>query len=115
MNPQVKQKWVSALRSGEYPQITRRLHTDNGFCCLGVLCDLYGKENNVEWELECGNIYEFNLYVFQGNGTFLPLSVVEWSGLENGSPYVDGGKTLALLNDHGKTFEEIADVIEEQL
>jgi hypothetical protein len=41
--------------------------------------------------------------------------VVEWSGLENGSPYVDGGKTLALLNDHGKTFEEIADVIEEQL
>jgi hypothetical protein len=110
MNPQIKQKWVSVLRSGEYQQTQGRLRTDNGFCCLGVLCDLYGKEHNVEWEPGCDNHYEF-----QGNNASLSLYVVEWSGLEGSNPYVDGGKTLSLLNDSGKTFEEIADVIEEQL
>jgi hypothetical protein len=104
MNPQIKQKWVSALLSGEYQQTQNRLRTDNGFCCLGVLCDLYGKENNVEWELGCGNLYQF-----QGNYGTLPSSVVEWSSLE------DRGTTLIVLNDSGKTFEEIADIIEEQM
>ena len=35
--------WVKALRSGEYKQTTGQLRKDDGHCCLGVACDLYGK------------------------------------------------------------------------
>jgi len=110
MNEQVKQKWLSALRSGDYQQTKNYLHTDNGFCCLGVLCDLYGKEHNVEWELaDDGNNYEFQDYP-----SFLPLPVVEWAGVESYCPSIPG-TSLVTLNDMGSTFNEIADWIEEHL
>ena len=37
--PRVK-KWIAALRSGDYPQTFKRLRDKQGFCCLGVACDL---------------------------------------------------------------------------
>jgi len=112
MNPQIKQKWVSALRSGDYQQGRSYLRTDNGFCCLGVLCDLYGKENNVEWNLANNG----HNYKFQDKESHLPPSVVEWSGIADSNPYVNGGiGTLSGLNDRGSTFNVIADVIEEHL
>jgi hypothetical protein len=112
MNPQIKQKWVSALRSGEYQQGKYRLHTKDKFCCLGVLCDLYGKENNVEWNLmNNGHNYEF-----QNKESHLPSSVKKWAGVEDCNPHVnDGESTLARLNDSGSTFEEIAHIIENHL
>jgi len=111
MNPQIKQKWVDALRSGEYQQTKGRLHDEDGFCCLGVLCDLYIKENNVEWELvNNGNYYEFQYKVAD-----LPFSVVEWSGIPSHNLMDISERTFAELNDKGFTFNEIADVIEEHL
>jgi len=114
MNPQIKQKWVDALRSGEYQQTKGRLHDENGFCCLGVLCDLYGKENNVEWVIS----EYFGRYMFQNEGADLPFSVIKWSGIADSGPPSDDQMcigTLAALNDGGSTFNEIADVIEKQL
>ena len=116
MNPQIKQKWVDALRSGEYQQTQRYLRTDDGFCCLGVLCDLYGKENNVEWNLVVAEDGDRDYYEFQYKTGRIPLSVVEWAGVEDGNPRVDDEiGTLANLNDKGSTFEQIADLIEEHL
>jgi hypothetical protein len=116
MNPQIKQKWVSALRSGDYQQGRNYLRTDNGFCCLGVLCDLYGKENNVEWNLAVAEDGDRDYYEFQDKTGCIPLSVVEWAGVEDSNPYVNGGiGTLSGLNDRGSTFEQIAYVIEEHL
>jgi len=112
MNPQIKQKWVSALRSGEYQQTQRLLHDENGFCCLGVLCDLYLKENQLEWE---PSTHSNNVYVFQDMVASLPLSVIEWSGVEGYNFPVAAKYLLAELNDGGSTFIEIADVIEKQL
>lgn len=43
MNPEIKAKWVAALRSGDYEQGRGYLHR-GGFCCLGVACDLFIKE-----------------------------------------------------------------------
>jgi hypothetical protein len=51
MTPELKQKWIEALRSGKYTQTTGRLRSmaypDNqpqpaaaSFCCLGVLCEV---------------------------------------------------------------------------
>ena len=37
---ELKDKWLEALRSGEYSQTTETLKDENGFCCLGVLCDV---------------------------------------------------------------------------
>jgi len=111
MNPQIKQKWLNALRSGEYQQTQRHLRTEDGFCCLGVLCDLYVKENNVEWEID-----EDDIYRYEKHFTLLPPSVVGWAGVEDSNPYVNGGiGTLSGLNDRGSTFEQIAYVIEEHL
>ena len=112
MNPQIKQKWVSALRSGDYQQTKGRLRKEDKFCCLGVLCDLYAKENNVEWNLaNNGHNYEFQEFE-----SYLPSSVRKWAGVEACNPHVnDGESTLVRLNDSGSTFEQIADVIEHQL
>ena len=111
MNPQIKQKWVSALRSGDYQQGRNYLRTDNGFCCLGVLCDLYGKENNVEWEID-----EVDGYLYEKNSTLLPLSVMEWADVDGQNADINNGtETLAALNDRGSTFNEIADLIENHL
>jgi len=110
MNPQIKQKWVDALRSGDYKQGQNYLRTNNGFCCLGVLCDLYGKEHNVEWELVDAGIY----YEFQDKKAILPLSVIEWAGVEDDNPEICE-TPLSRLNDTRSTFNEIADLIEEHL
>ena len=112
MNPQIKQKWVSALRSGEYQQGQYCLRKEDKFCCLGVLCDLYGKENNVEWNL----VNNGHNYEFQEFESYLPYSVRKWAGVEGCNPIVnDEESTLVRLNDGGSTFNEIADVIEKQL
>lgn len=42
MNPELKAKWVEALRSGEYQQGVMYLKRDGCFCCLGVLCEVAG-------------------------------------------------------------------------
>jgi len=112
MNPQIKQKWVDALRSGEYQQTQNYLRKEDGFCCLGVLCDLYGKENNVEWNLaNNGHNYEFQEFE-----SYLPSSVRKWAGVEGYNFLVNNGtETLAGLNDTGCTFEEIAHIIENHL
>ena len=110
MNHQVKQKWVSALRSGDYQQTQNYLHKEDGFCCLGVLCDLYGKEHNVEWNF----VEDLNFYRFQDHPTSLPFPVIEWAGVGSSNPSIPG-TSLVGLNDSGSTFNEIADFIEEHL
>lgn len=42
MNDNAK-KWVAALKSGTYEQALSVLHVvDDGYCCLGVACDISG-------------------------------------------------------------------------
>ena len=113
MNQQIKEKWMNALRSGEYSQTRGYLRTTEGFCCLGVLCDLYSKETGTEWvenyELE-------NSSSFLEEFATLPKEVMEWSGLEYPNPYSETwGGSLASLNDQGEEFPKIADVIEKYL
>ena len=40
MNPFYKKKWIEALRSGNYKQAEGQLRDNDGFCCIGVACDL---------------------------------------------------------------------------
>lgn len=40
--PEFKEKWIAALRSGEYNQASRCLFDGDGYCCLGVACSIIG-------------------------------------------------------------------------
>jgi len=122
MNPRIKKKWLEALRSGEYKQTTETLRDENGFCCLGVLCDIHAKERGANW------VKLIESYELYGEVQLLPLSVQEWAGLDNDMggvvdfEYESGGEihlkadTLPEINDSwNKNFNEIADLIETQL
>ena len=130
MNPEVKQKWIDALRSGKYEQGSEKLRSVEGYCCLGVLCDLYAKEKENQWEF-CGNeetnLQRHDYWYFDGEGEFLPFTVSDWAGLNTNNPkmrivveddyigeYFDTDE-IANLNDSGYTFSKLADLIEEQL
>lgn len=130
MNPQVKQKWIDALRSGKYEQGSEKLRSVSGYCCLGVLCDLYAQEHNTEWRFR-GNketiLQLMDYWYYEGESEFLPESVMNWAGLELNCPVVKIDveeddeepwfyrEGLADLNDSGYTFNDLSKLIEEQL
>ena len=112
MNKEIKEKWIAALKSGEYEQGKNYLRTsDNKFCCLGVLEDIHLKELGKEWETNSEGGYHID-----GNTAYLTKETQKWAGLERDNPYPkECNRSLAVLNDEGQTFEEIADFIEKGL
>lgn len=40
----VKKRWINELRSDKYQQSTGSLKDKDGYCCLGVLCDIVDKK-----------------------------------------------------------------------
>ena len=119
MNPEIKAKWVEALRSGEYEQGENSLLHGGRYCCLGVLASLATAAG------VCSvRGYGYSV-LFDGYSAFLPESVASWAGLPSTDPEVsvacddtdpeDWPLTLTGANDLGMTFAEIADIIEEEL
>lgn len=117
LKPSVKTMWVNALRSGEYKQGRGRLRTENNeFCCLGVLCNLHAQAHPkfARTQLKPSQ-YD------RAEG--LPTNtVLDWAGINNSSDWANKAVSinneklgLACHNDQGRTFEEIAKAIEEQL
>ena len=83
----IKQKWVEALRSGKYKQTKGELKNGQGFCCLGVAC-------------------EIGLTKRRYNGDDL----VQFKFLDN-----EIQNKLATYNDNGKSFNWIANYINKYL
>ncbi len=107
MIKEIGNMWNKALRSGEYKQTDGALCDSRGFCCLGVLTDLYIKEHNLEWE-RCGNSRRFD-----GNSSILTNLVMKWAKISSSEGWLKSNrKNLAEMNDSGSTFLEIADIIE---
>jgi hypothetical protein len=121
MKKEVAQKWVEALRSGEYQQSMKALKTveasaesRTGYCCLGVLCDLsrvgsWRSTKSPELAAyQTGN--EINDYQ---NISWPPPEVLNWAGMRHNTGFIDSqGYSLSNMNDDGATFEEIAALIE---
>lgn len=110
MNPDIKAKWLEALRSGKYKQGTGALRYGDAFCCLGVLCDV-SKQGT--W-LPIDNVYDPDAYRFvtpDGSDArgVLSLPMKEWSSLGH-----ELSHKLISMNDAGHSFAEIADVIERE-
>lgn len=129
MNPEVKQKWIDALRSGDYEQGSEKLRSVSGYCCLGVLCDIYSREHDTQWEFrgydelsDETNPHPMDYWYFDEQSEFLPYSVMDWAGLKTHNPsmrvdsdddfYTD---EIANLNDSGYTFNDLSKLIEQQL
>jgi hypothetical protein len=115
LDPAFKAKWVAALRSGDYQQGTGALSVDGKFCCLGVACAITDIPLRTP---------DDHMHFILPPETHLSEIVKWWQTLPQDqcstrSPDVmaANGVRMALseLNDSGKTFAEIADLIEAQL
>lgn len=97
--------WLLALRSGKYKQTKSKLRYHDGFCCLGVRCDL---EDPAAWIGDRWN----------NESEFLPWSLLQKLEMKSSAgrlPFEDREGTqmgLSRLNDYGFTFDQIADIIE---
>lgn len=123
MNSEIKKEWVALLRSGKWIQARKALCEGDRRCCLGVLCELAVEKgvisSPVPLYLEPGRL------AFEGCIFTLPYRVSVWAGLDSADPEVGAPirsasgdlelSWLSRLNDRGKTFPEIADLIEEYL
>lgn len=105
LNPN-SQKWVDALRSGKYQQIHGALRDKVGFCCLGVGCDISGL--GIWDEDGCYKVGD------EVRGGELPEAVANWLGIMTHCGIIGSLETsLDIENDAGKTFPQIADLIEQ--
>ena len=104
--------WVDALRSGKYKQAKEALKTTTGaMCCLGVLCELAG----VEWEKSgVGR----KILPVDATAHVATRQAMEFVGLRKPSGdftnEIWGLTSLADLNDDGKRFKTIANIIESE-
>jgi hypothetical protein len=102
MKNELKQKWLQALRSDKYKQGEGWLRYGDQFCCLGVLCDVAGKE----WTRDP-----------EGDSYAPKDAPQEWSLLDE-AHRSEFGLTeeqmhqLTQMNDSGTMFHDIADHIE---
>jgi hypothetical protein len=108
---EVQQHWVDALRSGEYEQCEGGLRNKKDKrCCLGVLTQLYIDDGH-ELRASYSNVWGKWEYGENKERNYLLPEVTKWAGLANNA---GGYQNRALTddNDSGKTFAEIADIIE---
>lgn len=129
MVPEVKERWLSALESGQYLQTSEALtglaHSDAdgnpvphdlleervGYCCLGVLCEVMGWEfDDDEGGTNSGPVQ----LVGTNSGKETSPDAPGWVGTASGLT-LRTREELARLNDNGANFRQIADVIRKHL
>lgn len=111
MNPEAKEKWLTALRSGHYAQGRVVLRSENDrYCCLGVLA------HEMEPDTRLNN---FNYTEFEKPEYGLTTEQVDFLWHANDGIPTKGESDLAsfpvIREEERWTFSEIADWIEEHL
>lgn len=127
------QEWIDVLRSGKYKQTRDTLRDQDGYCCLGVACDIFDGSLDIDMEVktlwdDMGYHYDggsktlspdvrrfFGLNDDAGGYDYLPADIEEWlmDRLDEADRDSIPG-SLAELNDAGLTFDEITMVIESE-
>lgn len=134
MNLNVRQMWVDALRSGKYTQSIHRLKVptkdDAGnltgtycHCALGVLVEVYQEHSGTPMNERVdpnGSCILFEpANVVDPASATLNRTVTDWAGLVHSEVrlvWEEHMYPIQILNDSfGVSFEELADLIDEQL
>lgn len=105
-----QEKWLQALESGEYNQTSGLLADSNGFCCLGVACNLAvldGVEIGVVVTLGPRDWWSIS---YDESVAMLPRRAADWLGLRSSATTVVSGDVRAEnLNDERRySFAQIA-------
>jgi len=96
LTKKLKQKWIKALRSEDYAQGIGELHSEDKYCCLGVL-------EAIDEEIVSGSssmLYQFPHFPEKSCVVGLPKKIQE---------------KLAGMNDAGDSFETIASWINKNI
>lgn len=121
MNPVAKEKWVTALRSGDYKQTTGKLKHESkedgfSYCCLGVLCEVAVEEGIISESSavdEGLDYFDEVDHQFAGVSSFLPDTVAKWADINEFATIFSLDIDLVRMNDSEKfNFQEIANTIE---
>lgn len=128
MKKRVLTKWLKALRSGKYKQGRGALcqvdkKGNESFCCLGVLCDLYNKEQKrnkkrtlsvetvgpTDWLVGEISPEPHLVKLYESCDGTLPEEVIKWAGFRKQNScgdfwgmeanYEDAPEELINLND----------------
>lgn len=107
MNSDIKAKWLTALRSGEYIQGYGKLKRGKGklatYCCLGVLCDIIDPTKWIGYD--SGEAW------YEGSPTGLSSVMMERIGMDSSHQ----GPLQSMNDALGLSFAAIADHIEKNL
>lgn len=122
MKLEIATRWVEELRSGKHKQGVALLHHQDGSkCCLGVLCGLAADDGICSAAPSTSDYCPEAVVYFDSRGDastkVCSEKIQNWAGLGGpcGNPLtMEDGRvvTLAVLNDEGVKFAEIADIIE---
>jgi|SRR6266853_268140 len=108
MNKEIKARWIEALRSGKYKQGRSFLKIKEGFCCLGVLCELAVEDKIIEPAIR--SLSNNDYWTYLGQNKIPPKIIEKWAELDDPTMV-----ELAKMNDNAYRFDEIAKYIEEKL
>lgn len=116
MRKSVGERWIAALTSGEYVQGTGYMCKNGKHCCLGVLGEL-AVEDGIVTKQQGANGMAYGGTGYGSDDSHLePVRrIVDWAGLPDSNPMVDGQR-LSVWNDEVQlSFDEIAALIREHL
>lgn len=117
-----QRKWIDLLKSGQYKQVKGKLKRPlfdygelcgDGYCCLGLAWD---KVIGVETESN-GVYYYFGQWKNSGALTTQAsesLCLYDVDGEGAPKPYYSNKRSLAGMNDSGRSFAEIAEILERE-
>ncbi len=123
LEKELKEKWLTALRSGEYAQGKGLLckvdaEGNTRYCCLGVLLEvIHGKEVWTNDRKVSGTIWRGYTDGNDGHRTYArDIMPHPQTLIDLGVSHEEKGTPLPTMNDGGKfTFPQIADWIEDNL
>ena len=106
----MNEKWIAALRGGEYAQGVGALKdSEDKYCCLGVLAEVEGAETT-----ESENGFLLAYIEIDGEET-VHYGVLDdaWFTETTGLDTTDMSN-LTFINDNGGSFAEIADALDSE-
>ena len=118
MDKRIKELWTADLRANGDKQGKNCLRDkEDKYCCLGRLVELAIAEGvPVTWDAN----KSAKIFYLRGDngliwGGVLPPSVQDWAGLSQINPAIGETNCIDANDNKSKTFDEIADLIDEHI